>query len=171
MQGFIQVYTGTGKGKTTAAIGLLCRAIGGGLRACFIQFLKTGDSSEISLLRDKFPKLALYHFGSGRFVVGNPHDEDIALAREGFVVFANAVASGNYDLVVADEINVVVELGLVDTDDLLRVLRGKPKGVEIVLTGRDAHSSVIDAADLVTEMRKIKHYMDDGIEARVGIEK
>jgi cob(I)alamin adenosyltransferase len=169
-KGFIQVYTGDGKGKTTAAIGLTCRAAGAGLKTMFLQFLKTGTSSEIAVLRDRFPEVTVRHFGSGRFVRDEPSNEDVSAAQQGLEALEHAVACGEYDLVVADEVNIAVELGLVNLDRLLRMLRDRPGSVEIVLTGRDAHPAIVEAADLVTEMKKVKHYLDEGVEARTGVE-
>ena len=171
--GYVQVYTGDGKGKTTASLGLVMRAAGYGHRSCIVSFLK-GDPNygELRFLRERMEDLVDWHLaGRMNFVdPANPDPADIAIAREGFTIAQQAVASGEYHLVVCDEINVALHLGLLDTADVLDLLRTRPKHVEIVLTGRDASPEIMDAADLVTEMRQVKHFYEAGIPARRGIE-
>jgi cob(I)alamin adenosyltransferase len=166
--GYIQVYTGDGKGKTTASFGLALRCAGSGGRVFIGQFLKGRDSSE----RDQIAKLGVEveHFGGIGFIVGEPSDDDRKAAREAFDRIKAVIASGDYDLVVLDEINTVLFFHLLPIDEVLDVLRDKPVHTEIVMTGRRAPQEIIDAADLVTEMKPIKHYYDKGVIARTGIE-
>jgi len=169
-KGFVHVYTGNGKGKTTAAIGLSIRALGAGLKVLFIQFLKKGGFNEISFLRTQ-PGIEVRQFGTGKFVRGRPSREDIKGAENGLKEAKALVQSGRYDVVVLDEANMAVELGLIEVEDLLNFLEERPKGVEVIITGRSAHQRLIEAADLVTEMREIKHYYKMGVRAREGIER
>lgn len=167
----VQVYTGDGKGKTTAALGLLVRAVGAGLSARVFQFLKSGTYSEIKALADRFPEVIVTQLGSGRFVdPRNIPPEELALARHGFERAREAVMSGAFDLVILDEINGAIAMGLVPESDVLSLMRDRPERTELVLTGRGAPQAVIDAADLCTQMRMVKHYYDAGIPARKGIE-
>jgi cob(I)alamin adenosyltransferase len=171
MKGFVHVYTGNGKGKTTAALGLVLRASGAGLRSYFCQFIKGRDTSETIALRDRFPNVTVEQFGEGRFLRGNkPSEADIELARRGLTALTAAVSSGDYDLVVADEANCAVTAGLFPVDELLRIIDSKSANVELVFTGRGADAQLIARADLVTEMAAIKHYFDEGQAARPGIE-
>ena len=168
-RGLIQVYTGDGKGKTTAALGLALRAGGAGLRIYIGQFIKKGDYSEIVMLRRLRPRVTVRQFGAGCYVK-RPSPADHRRARRGLKLLARAMQSGRYDLVVADEINCAVKAGLLSNRDVLGLADGKPSGVELVLTGRDAPRALLRKADLVTEMRKIKHPFDRGVGARRGIE-
>ena len=170
--GYVQVYTGDGKGKTTASLGLVCRAAGYGHRACIVSFLK-GDPNygELRFIREHMPMVDYHLAGRMNFVDPNdPDPADVAIAAEGFATARAAVASGDYHLVVLDEVNVAVNLGLVDEDELLALLDERPEHVEVVLTGRDASQRIMDRADLVTEMRMVKHFYEAGIPARRGIE-
>lgn len=171
--GYVQIYTGDGKGKTTASLGLVLRAAGYGQRSCIVGFLK-GDPNygELRFIRERLGDLVEYHLaGRPSFVdPANPDPEDIAIAQQGFAAVRDAVMGGDFHIVVCDEINVAITLGLIELEDVLALLRDKPEHVEIVLTGRDAPQELIDAADLVTEMRQIKHFYDAGIPARRGIE-
>ncbi len=169
-KGYVQVYTGEGKGKTSASLGLLLRAVGAGLRVCFIQFMKAGRTSEIKAIAAAFPDVTVSQFGTGKFVGDPPSPADYEAAQSGFERLKRVVTAGECDLVIADEINVAIHKGLVNVGDILALIDEKPDSVEMVLTGRHAHARVIERADLVTEMRCIKHYMDAGVRARVGIE-
>ena len=171
MRGYIQIYTGDGKGKTTAALGLGLRAAGAGLRVSLIQFLKEGDYSEIKALRQLEPPVRVRQFGSGRFVRGRPTEEDRALADQGLATAREDLTSGRYDVVILDEINMAGALGLVATEAVLDLLRQRLPQVEVILTGRRAATAWCEAADLVTEMRATKHYFQNGVRARVGIER
>ena len=171
MQGFVQVYTGDGKGKTTAALGLALRAAGAGLRVYFGQFIKNGAYSELTGLARFADCITVRQFGRGCFLLTEPAPEDRAAARRALDAIGLALVSGDYDLVIADEANVAVALGLIEPDDLVALIDLRPEQVELVLTGRGAPAAVLARADLVTEMRAVRHYYDQGVGARVGIEK
>jgi len=170
-KGLVQVYTGNGKGKTSAAFGLALRAIGRGLKVYIIQFIKGGfDYGELYMI-DKLPNLTLKAFGRGKFVTAKPPEkEDIKLAEEALQLSEKVVTSGEYDVVILDEVSVALNLKLISLDDVLELIRAKPKHVELVLTGRSAPNEIIEVADLVTEMREIKHPFSKGFPARKGIE-
>lgn len=170
MKGYIQVYTGGGKGKTTASLGLVLRACGAGKKVLFSQFIKGGDYAEIEALRRFLPDVEVRQYGLGRFIQGAPHPDDVRAAREGLVELEGLIASGGYDLVVLDEVNIALHYDLFAPGELIPILRGRPPGTEIVLTGRYAKDEIIEIADLVTEMREIKHYYNAGVPARKGIE-
>ena len=170
MQGFVQVYTGDGKGKTTAALGLALRAAGAGLRVYFGQFIKNADYSEIKALARFADCITVRQFGRGCFLLTEPAPEDRAAARRALEGLSEALVSGDYDLVIADEANVAVALGLIEPDDLVTLIDQRPEQVELVLTGRGAPDAVLARADLVTEMRCVRHYYDRGVLARQGIE-
>jgi len=170
-KGLVQVYTGDGKGKTSAAFGAALRAIGRGLKVYIIQFIKGGfDYGELYIV-EKLPNLKLAAFGRGKFVTEvSPHEEDVKLAREAFELAKKVVRSGEYDMVILDEINVALNLKLVKLNEAVQLIKNKPKHVELILTGRYAPSKIIEAADLVTEMREIKHPFTQGAKPRKGIE-
>ena len=170
MQGFVQVYTGDGKGKTTAALGLALRAAGAGLRVYFGQFIKNADYSEIKALARFADCITVRQFGRGCFLLTEPAPEDRAAARRALEGLSEAPTSGDYDLVIADEANVAVTLGLIEANDLVSLIDRRPEQVELVLTGRGAPEAVLARADLVTEMRCVRHYYDRGVLARPGIE-
>ncbi len=171
MTGHVQVYTGDGKGKTTAAIGLAVRAAGHGWRVLIVQFIKGQPSGELDLLRRRCPEIAVEQYGGGRFIHGTPAPEDIEAARRGLDRLRGAVTAGVYNMVVADEANGAVACGLFPVAALLELIDARRPDVELVFTGRDAHPDLIARADLVTEMRMIKHYYAAGVAARPGIEK
>jgi cob(I)alamin adenosyltransferase len=171
MKGYIQIYTGDGKGKTTAALGLALRAAGAGLSVYFAQFLKKGDYSEIKALERFSDRITLEQFGLGRFVRGKPQKEDIEAAAIGLQRIKDVMAGGRYQLVVLDEGNVAVTCGLFSLNELLEIIEQKPEGVELVITGRGAVPEIIERADLVSEVRSLKHYFEKGVQARIGIEK
>jgi cob(I)alamin adenosyltransferase len=170
-KGLVQVYTGDGKGKTSAAFGLALRAIGRGLKVYIVQFIKGGfDYGELYVV-DKLPNLTLKAFGRGLFVTRKPPDEvDVALAEEAFNLAKEVVESGEYDMVILDEINVALSLKLISLEKVLDLIKRKPEHVELVLTGRYAPNEIIEAADLVTEMREIKHPYRKGWPARMGVD-
>ncbi len=170
MKGYIQVYTGDGKCKTTAALGLALRSVGAGLRVYLGQFIKGGEYSEIKILRSRFPEVTIEQYGSGGFVHHQPTPGQIQAARQGLQQLAAALRSGNYDVVIADEANTAVGAGLFTEKDLLALMDEKPDSVELILTGRGAGAAVQNRADLVTEMKCIKHYYDAGVSGRPGIE-
>ncbi|KPJ50285.1 cobinamide adenolsyltransferase [candidate division TA06 bacterium DG_26] len=169
--GLIQVYTGAGKGKTTAAIGQAIRACGHGLKAIMIQFMKGKiDYGELAIARllDNF---TIEQYGLDTFVEkGKPTNEDLRLAKAGFKRAQEVVDGGQFDLVILDEINVAVDYELIPLQDVLELMRRKPDAVELVLTGRYAHPQIVRFADLVTEMVDIKHHYAKGVRAREGIE-
>jgi len=170
-KGLIQVYTGDGKGKTSAAFGLALRAVGRGLKVYIIQFIKGGfDYGELYII-EKIPNLKLSTFGRGRFVTEiPPSEEDSKLAMEAFELAKKVVKSGKYDVVVLDEVNVALNLKMISTDEVLDLIKNKPKHVELILTGRYAPAQIIDTADLVTEMKEVKHPYTQGVPPRKGIE-
>lgn len=170
-RGLVQVYTGNGKGKTSAAFGLALRAIGRGLRVYVIQFIKGGfDYGELYVV-DRLPNLTLKAFGRGRFITKKPAGkEDVELAEKALALAEETVKSGEYDIVILDEINVALNLKLIGLRKVLELIKNKPKHVELVLTGRYAPDEIIEVADLVTEMREVKHPFNKGYQARKGIE-
>ncbi len=172
-RGQVQVYTGDGKGKTTAALGLALRAVGRGLKVCMIQFIKGGGEYGEHLAAEKLaPLLTIHQTGRDGWIHKEKLDpEDIRIAKETLDLAISTLSAGEYDLVILDEINGAVWFGLLDVADILQLIKLKPATVELVLTGRSADPQVIEAADLVTEMREIKHYYQQGVPARVGIEK
>jgi len=170
-KGLVQVYTGDGKGKTSAAFGLALRAVGRGLKVYIIQFIKGGfDYGELYIV-EKILNLKLATFGRGRFVIEiPPSEEDSKLAKQAFDLSKKVVKSGEYDVVVLDEVNVALNLKMIGTDEVIDLIKNKPKHVELILTGRYAPVQIIDAADLVTEMREVKHPYAQGVPPRKGIE-
>ncbi len=167
--GYVQINTGDGKGKTTAAFGTSLRMLINGKSVFFGQFIKGMDTAELELPK-YFPNFTIKQFGKGCFVWREPDEEDIRMAHDGLIIVAEALKSGKYGLVVLDEINVAVHLGLLTADEVLAALKNRAEGTEVIMTGRHAPSEFIEYADLVTEMKKIKHYFDEGISARKGIE-
>lgn len=170
-RGYTQVYTGNGKGKTTAAIGLAIRAAGAGLKVYIAQFIKMGDYSEIKTLKRLSDCITVEQFGLGRFTKGKPAPEDIEAAQEGLKKVRSIMTSDEYNIIIMEEANVAVMLGLFAVQDLLKIIINKPDDKELVITGRGASPRIIESADLVTEMKDIKHYYKIGVRARVGIEK
>ncbi len=171
MKGYVQIYTGDGKGKTTAALGLSLRAVGAGLRVFICQFMKSGDYSEIKALKYFSDLITVEQFGTGHFVRNKPSAEEMAAGQKGLARLKQAITSGNYDVVIAEEANVAVSCGLFPAAELIHIIDTKPENVELVITGRGAAPEVIQRADLVTEMKAVKHYYKNGVQARVGIEK
>lgn len=170
-QGMVQIYTGNGKGKTTAALGLSLRAVGRGLKVCFFQFIKGGGPYGEQLIAEKLePLFTIIQTGRPGWVNTKDIGEDRRLAQEGLVRAKELLVSGSYDLFVCDELLGAIGFGLLDLEQALELIHLKPKAVELVLTGRNADQLLIEAADLVTEMREIKHYYCAGVPARVGIE-
>jgi cob(I)alamin adenosyltransferase len=171
-KGLIQVYTGNGKGKTTAALGLALRAVGRGLKVVMIQFMKADHGTgELTTARRLSPDLVIKPMGrEGLVDPANPRPEDRSLAQ-GALDEANRVLDGGLcDVLILDEINVAVSMGLVQEEAVLEVMGKKPHNLELVLTGRNAPESFLQRADLVTTMECTKHYFDKGQPARVGIE-
>ncbi|MBI4317097.1 MAG: cob(I)yrinic acid a,c-diamide adenosyltransferase [Chloroflexi bacterium] len=169
-RGLVQVYTGAGKGKTTAALGLSIRAVGHGLRVFIAQFMKGVTYGELRTLLG-IPNITIRQFGSSHWIIpGQIKEEDKQLAFAGFERACEAISSGQYDLAILDEINVALSFGLLPLGPILDLIATKPLQVELVLTGRNAPREVIDLADLVTEMVPIKHPFQKGVPARRGIE-
>jgi cob(I)alamin adenosyltransferase len=169
-RGIVHVYTGDGKGKTTAAIGLAVRAAGAGQQVFFAQFLKGRLTSELATLSRLSDRITLQRFGDREFVRDGGTAFDASEARRGMSAVARAIQDGRYRLVVLDEINLAMAPGLVDVDDVLALVETTQPGTTLVLTGRYAPEPIIDAADLVTEMQEIKHYYHSGVTAMSGIE-
>jgi cob(I)alamin adenosyltransferase len=174
-RGLVQVYTGDGKGKTTAAAGLALRAAGRGLKVVFIQFLKHSDSGEIMLIEKSIPEIQVKRFCSqSKFIWNMNNDEREILkteTRKGFAEALNIAAEGECDILILDEILGSCRNGFVNAEEILNMIKMKSEGVELILTGRDAPSEIIEAADLVTEMKNIKHPYEAGIGSRDGIER
>lgn len=169
-KGYVQVYTGNGKGKTTAAFGLSLRAAGAGFKVYIAQFMKQGEYSELKALARFDDLITIEQFGTGKFTVGKPTDEDLAAAGRCLDAIRQALLSAGYDVVIMEEAAVAEKLGVISTNDILDMIRIKPESTELVITGRGASEQLIAAADLVTEMREVKHYYSNGVQARLGIE-
>jgi cob(I)alamin adenosyltransferase len=171
-KGLVIVHTGNGKGKTTAALGLALRAVGQGLTVSMIQFIKGGWKYGELRGPEFLPGFEIRPMGRGFVGLGGkaPDPEDVALAAETLAAGREIIIQGTRDLVILDEINCAVDLGLIPVEDVLDLIRRKPAHVHLVLTGRNARPEVIEAADLVTEMREIKHPYQKGVKAQMGIE-
>lgn len=172
--GYIQIYTGDGKGKTTASLGLALRALGHGWKVLVIQFTK-GDLGtsygELASATNFLPNLDVVQFGMDRVVYShNICLDDFKEARKGWEFAKKSIASGEYQLVILDEINICVDMGMIKVSEIKESLLNKPESLEIVMTGRRAHPELVAMAHLVTEMKPIKHYFDMGVLARQGIE-
>ena len=169
-KGLIHIYTGNGKGKTTAAIGLGVRATGNGLKVYMVQFMKGRRYSEIDAL-EHIPNFTVFQSGRDEFVSKeNPEQIDIDLARKGFERAKKIINEGKHDLVILDEINVAVDFNLLPLEDVLKLLEEKPEEVELVLTGRYADPEMVRQADLVSEILEIKHPYQEGVQSRKGID-
>lgn len=170
-RGLVYVFTGDGKGKTTAALGAILRALGHGMRVYIVYFMK-GDYpyGERSIL-SQLPNIKIDVFGHRGFIdPANIKPEEKEQARLALAAAREAMLSGNYEVVVLDEVNIAVAWKLVELDEVMRLIGDKPQNVELILTGRHADTELIKRADLVTEMLKIKHPFDKGIKARKGID-
>ncbi len=171
MKGYVHVYTGKGKGKTTAALGLAIRAAGAGHRVFIAQFIKGGRYSELNALKRLDDLITVEQFGLGRFINGGPAASDIEAARQGLHRMKRILASGEYKVVILDEANVALYYNLFTVEELVDLIDSRAEGTELVITGRHAPPEILAKADLVTEMKAVKHYYRDGVKARVGIEK
>ncbi len=169
-KGYVHLYTGDGKGKTTAAFGLALRAVGAGMKVFIVQFAKGMKYSELESIKRFADQITLRQYGRDCFIINKPTPEDIALAREGYDDALRIVKSGEYGLVILDEANIATYYNLFSVDELLALIEAKAEHVELVITGRKADPRIIDRADLVTEMKEIKHYYTQGVPARKGIE-
>jgi cob(I)alamin adenosyltransferase len=170
-EGCVHIYTGNGKGKTTAALGLCLRAVGAGYRVYIGQFMKAGNYSELKALKRLGDRVTVEQFGTGRFVRGTPSEADRQKAREGFQTALAALTGGGYQMVILDECMIALHQGLLSLAQVQSLIALRPTVVELVLTGRHAPSEIIAQADLVTDMQEVKHYFRKGIKARTGIEK
>jgi cob(I)alamin adenosyltransferase len=168
--GLVQIFTGDGKGKTSAAIGAVVRAVGHGLKVYIAFFMKGARPSGEFHILSQLSSVTMASFGSGFIDPRNVRAEDREGAAKALAAARQAVLKGSYDLVVLDEVNVAVAFGLISVDDVLKLIEEKPRGVELILTGRRADTRLVQAADLVTECLKIKHPYDIGVAARGGIE-
>lgn len=172
-KGLVQVYTGNGKGKTTASLGLALRAVGHGLKVLILQFMKGGiDYGELKSAQKLSPHLSIIPMGRKNFVDKKaPHLMDVQYAQKGWELARRSVQSNRYHIVILDEINVAVKYGLVSLEEVLDLIKNKPKKVELILTGRYANPEIVRCADLITEMKEKKHYYKKGVTDRVGIER
>jgi cob(I)alamin adenosyltransferase len=197
MKGLVHVYTGTGKGKTTASLGLALRAVGHNLKVFIIQFMKSGDTGEMFSIEKYVPnikfvqvgkdaldekqlkifshkkddkKLTENKLGDEEIYVFLPDDDEAESSRRGLELARKIIMKGNVDVVIMDEINCCLDKKIIPTEDVLKLIKEKPENVELILTGRGAPKSLIDAADYVSEVRRVKHPYDKGILARKGIE-
>ncbi|MBN2569247.1 MAG: cob(I)yrinic acid a,c-diamide adenosyltransferase [Deltaproteobacteria bacterium] len=171
MKGYVQVYTGDGKGKTTAALGLALRASGAGLRVYIAQFVKGMDYSELAAMEKLSGSVTIKQYGRDCFIYKDPEKEDIEAAQNGLREVREIMSSGEYQVIILDEANIATYYNLFSVDDLLDFIKAKPENVELVITGRKADPRIIEEADLVTEMKEVKHYYEKGVQAREGIEK
>ena len=168
----IQVYTGNGKGKTTAALGLALRAAGREMKTLIIQFMKGQKYGEIEAVKKLSPYIVIEQMGRDTFVhVERPNPEDRVMAHKGLERARAAMKNEDWDIIVLDEINVALYFRLLSLEEVMELLDEKPEGVELVLTGRYAPPELVERADLVTRMESVKHYFDDGVQARDGIER
>ena len=171
MKGYVQIYTGDGKGKTTAALGLALRSAGAGFKVFMAQFIKNSDYSEIKAL-DRFSDLiTVKQYGLGRFIKRGPSDKDRAMAQKGISEIEAIMTLGDVSMVILDEVNVALKLGLISIETLMNLMDLRPSHVELVLTGRGADPALLEKADLITEMTCVRHYFTKGVPARRGIEK
>jgi len=172
-KGYVQVYTGNCKGKTTSALGLAFRAVGRGLKTYMGQFMKGQYYGELKSVEMVKPYITIEQYGKDTFihVTNPPREEDVQMARSGLEKAKQSMFSGEYDIIIFDEINTANYFNLISTGEMLEVIESKPDGVEIIFTGRYAPPEIIEAADLVTEMTEVKHYYEQGVPARDGIER
>jgi cob(I)alamin adenosyltransferase len=170
-RGIVIVYTGDGKGKTTAALGQALRALGHGRKVLVIQFMKGRKYGEVLCAEKFLPNLTFRLCGLDSFVMrGTPASVDVELAREGLELAKKAVQSGEYDMIILDEVNVAMDFKLIPMEEVLRIIKDRPEGLNIILTGRYAPPEIIELADTVSEIKEIKHHYQKGIKERAGIE-
>ncbi|WP_256999162.1 cob(I)yrinic acid a,c-diamide adenosyltransferase [Draconibacterium orientale] len=170
MKGYVHIYTGNGKGKTTAAFGLALRASGAEKKVFIAQFVKGKPYSEIKAIENYLPEVDLKQYGRGCFIVKEPTDADIEATQHGLNEIAVLVKSERYDLIILDEIFIALHYKLISIEAVIELITNKPANLELVLTGRYAPDEIIELADLVTEMKEVKHYYQKGVQARKGIE-
>ena len=169
-KGYIHIYTGDGKGKTTAAFGLAVRALCAGKSVYIGQFVKSMQYNE-TRVTEKFDRIRIEQFGNGCMLTREAVEDDVRMAHEGLVRCKEILLSDEYDLVILDELTIALFLGLLESDEVLNLLRSKRPETEVVVTGRYASQELIDIADLVTDMREVKHYYTQGVLARDGIDR
>lgn len=170
MKGYIHIYTGNGKGKTTAAFGQAVRAAGADMKVFIAQFVKGKSYSEIEIIKKRIPEIEIRQYGLNCFIFEKPQQKDIDAARHGLEEVSGIILSDKYNMIILDEITIALYYNLFSTSDILKILKTKPVNTEIIITGRYAPQELIDAADLVTEMKEVKHYYTKGVDARKGIE-
>lgn len=171
-QGFIQIYTGNGKGKTTAAIGQAVRAAGFGLKTYIAQFMKEYPYNELNSVRHLSEWITIDQFCGDEFVYKKelPGKEELTKAKKGLQTATEKMLSEEYDLIILDEAIVAIYFKLIKTEELIEIIKLKPEKVELILTGRYCPDELIELADLVTDMKEVKHYYQKGIKSRKGIE-
>jgi cob(I)alamin adenosyltransferase len=169
-KGYVHLYTGNGKGKTTAALGLALRAAGAGLRVFIAQFAKGSATSELESLKKLSKRVTVKQFGGRQFIKGNSSKIDRMRAARGMAGVKCVLSKGRYDMVVLDELCGACRHNLVSTKEVLAILESRPEGIEVIITGRNAPEELMEAADIVTEMKEVKHYFIRGVSARRGIE-
>ena len=170
-RGLVIVITGNGKGKTTSAFGQALRAVGQGYKVFIMQFMKGRDYGEFLAATKYLPRLTVRRSGLDSFVMRDkPAPVDIELARQGFELAQKAIASGKYNMVILDEINVAIDFNLIPLEEMIRLIKNKPPGLDLILTGRYAAKEIIKLADTVSEVKEIKHHYAAGIKDRAGIE-
>ena len=165
----IQVYTGRGKGKTTASLGLAVRAAGAGLKVYIGQFLKGRFYSELTSLK-KIKNIKVEQLGNSCFIKKAPSAKDVLLAKKGLEKIKKLIYSRAYDMVILDEINIAIKLKLLKVGEVITLLKNTPRGLEVILTGRDTHPKILKLADLVSDIKEVKHYFKKGVKGRRGIE-
>lgn len=169
-RGYVHVYTGNGKGKTTCALGLSVRAVCSGKKVFFGQFIKGMKYSELDAIK-YLPNFEMKQYGRDCFIKNEPTEKDIKMAKEALKEIEDILKSGKYDMVVMDELNIALYYKLIELDETINIIENRDKKVEVIITGRYAPKKLIEKADLVTEMKEIKHYYKQGVQARTGIEK
>jgi len=170
-RGLVIVITGNGKGKTTSAFGQALRAVGQGYKIFIMQFMKGRDYGEFLAAEKYLPRLTVRRSGLDSFVMRDkPAPVDIELARQGFELAKKAIASGKYNMVILDEVNVAIDFNLIPLEEMIRLIKNKPPGLDLILTGRYAAKEIIKLADTVSEVKEIKHHYAAGIKDRAGIE-
>lgn len=171
MKGYVQVYTGNGKGKTTAALGLALRAVGAGKKVFIGQFAKGMHYSELDSIAMYLPSIKLKQYGLNCFIFNKPNQDDVEMALKGLSEVREILLNNEYDIVILDEANIAVYYQLFSVRELIDVVAQKHQHTEVIITGRYATPEIMEYADLVTEMKEVKHYYQQGVKARVGIEK
>jgi cob(I)alamin adenosyltransferase len=168
-KGYVQIYTGNGKGKTTAALGLSLRAVSIGKKVFFGQFVKGMKYSEVNCT-DFVPNIEFEQFGKECFIYNDPTEDDIKRAEQGLAKMSSVLKDGKYDVVVMDELNIALYFKLFTVEEVIKAISNRAPHVEVIITGRYAPKELVEIADLVTEMKEIKHYYTKGVENRKGID-